>query len=78
MTVQDGPIAAFADEEAWRARERYPTIVGMGLPVFVAAREARRAAREREREAKKSANIHNGSHKGADRAKPQQPGSDGR
>ncbi|WP_405676039.1 DUF5954 family protein [Streptomyces sp. NBC_01511] len=40
MTVQEGPIAAFADEEAWRARERYPTIVGMGLPAFVAARES--------------------------------------
>ncbi|MFD3485022.1 DUF5954 family protein [Streptomyces sp. NPDC058665] len=40
MTVQDGPIAAFADEEAWRARERYPTIVGMGLPAFVGAKES--------------------------------------
>ncbi|WP_241671827.1 DUF5954 family protein [Streptomyces sp. IB2014 016-6] len=46
MTVQDGPIAAFADEEAWRARERYPTIVGMGLPVFVAATESERGGWE--------------------------------
>ncbi|MFD7513532.1 DUF5954 family protein [Streptomyces niveus] len=46
MTAQDGPIAAFADEEAWRARERYPTIVGMGLPAFVAARESERGGWE--------------------------------
>ncbi|WP_405795520.1 DUF5954 family protein [Streptomyces sp. NBC_01506] len=46
MTVQEGPIAAFADEEAWRARERYPTIVGMGLPVFVAATESERGGWE--------------------------------
>ncbi|WP_381794796.1 DUF5954 family protein [Streptomyces niveus] len=46
MTLQEGPIAAFADEEAWRARERYPTIVGMGLPVFVAATESERGGWE--------------------------------
>ncbi|MFD3519483.1 DUF5954 family protein [Streptomyces sp. NPDC058653] len=46
MTAQDGPIAAFADEEAWRARERYPTIVGMGLPAFVGARESERGGWE--------------------------------
>lgn len=46
MTVQEGPIAAFADEEAWKARERYPTIVGMGLPVFVAATESERGGWE--------------------------------
>ncbi|MEV0774652.1 DUF5954 family protein [Streptomyces sp. NPDC050433] len=40
MTAQEGPIAAFAEQEAWRARERYPTIVGMGLPGFAAARES--------------------------------------
>lgn len=46
MTLQDGPIAAFADEEAWRARERYPTIVGMGLATFVAAKESERGGWE--------------------------------
>ncbi|MFC9604919.1 DUF5954 family protein [Streptomyces niveus] len=46
MTLQEGPIAAFADEEAWRARERYPTIVGMGLPVFVVATESERGGWE--------------------------------
>ncbi|MEU0951987.1 DUF5954 family protein [Streptomyces niveus] len=46
MTLQEGPIAAFADEEAWRARERYPTIVGMGLPVFVVVTESERGGWE--------------------------------
>ncbi|MFI1013714.1 DUF5954 family protein [Streptomyces sp. NPDC020965] len=39
VTAQPGPIAAFAEEEAWRARERYPQIMGMGLPVFHYTRE---------------------------------------
>lgn len=39
VTRQDGPIAAFADEEAWRAREGYPDIRGAGGPVFVVVQE---------------------------------------
>ncbi|MER6994544.1 DUF5954 family protein [Streptomyces sp. NPDC000410] len=39
MTHQPGPIAAFAEEEAWRARERYPDLMGLVAPVFFYARE---------------------------------------
>ncbi|MFC5799624.1 DUF5954 family protein [Streptomyces formicae] len=39
MTPQPGPIAAFAEEEALRARQRYPDLLGMGLPVFFYTRE---------------------------------------
>ncbi|WP_156725593.1 DUF5954 family protein [Streptomyces apocyni] len=36
---QDGPIAAFADQEAWQARERYPDLMGVALGEFFHARE---------------------------------------
>lgn len=39
MTHQPGPIAAFAEKEAWRARERYPQIMGAGMPTFFYTRE---------------------------------------
>ncbi|MFJ6746843.1 DUF5954 family protein [Streptomyces sp. NPDC091266] len=39
VTEQDDPVAAFSDEEAWRAREAYPEILGAGGPVFGQARE---------------------------------------
>ncbi|MFG2227873.1 DUF5954 family protein [Streptomyces sp. NPDC048644] len=39
VTAQDGPVAAFSEEEAWRARERYPEILGTGGPVFGCVRE---------------------------------------
>ncbi|TSB13285.1 DUF5954 family protein [Streptomyces sp. NBC_01525] len=39
VTAQDGPVAELSEEEAWRARERYPEILGTGGPVFCAARE---------------------------------------
>ncbi|MFE7131188.1 DUF5954 family protein [Streptomyces sp. NPDC057638] len=39
VSAQQGPIAAFAEEEAWRARKRYPQIMGAGLPVFHITRE---------------------------------------
>ncbi|WUH91004.1 DUF5954 family protein [Streptomyces sp. NBC_00433] len=39
MTQQEGPIAAFADQEAWQARERYPMLHGAGLAEFFWARE---------------------------------------
>ena len=34
VVAQDSPVAAFSDEEAWRAREAYPEILGAGGPVF--------------------------------------------
>ncbi|GLF97676.1 DUF5954 family protein [Streptomyces yaizuensis] len=38
---QQGPIAAFAEEEALRARERYPELMGMGTtPTFHYTRES--------------------------------------
>jgi hypothetical protein len=40
VTRQDGPIAAFADQEAWLARDRYPDIMGVGVGEFFHAREA--------------------------------------
>ncbi|WP_269858303.1 DUF5954 family protein [Streptomyces sp. RPT161] len=39
VTPQDGPIAAFCEQEAWQARERYPKLMGMGVPEFFHARE---------------------------------------
>ncbi|NBE55736.1 DUF5954 family protein [Streptomyces boluensis] len=40
VAPQEGPIAAFADQEAWRARERYPDLMGLGLAEFFHARES--------------------------------------
>jgi hypothetical protein len=39
VTPQDGPIAAFADEEAWRARSTFPDLQGVGIGEFFWARE---------------------------------------
>ncbi|MET7489795.1 DUF5954 family protein [Streptomyces sp. NPDC005538] len=39
VTPQEGPIAAFAEQEAWEATERYPNVMGTGLPEFFHARE---------------------------------------
>ncbi|MBT2413363.1 PE-PGRS family protein [Streptomyces sp. ISL-12] len=39
VAPQDGPIAAFAEQEAWEARERYPELLGVGLGEFFHARE---------------------------------------
>ncbi|WKX69151.1 DUF5954 family protein [Streptomyces sp. XD-27] len=39
VTLQDGPIAAFAEQEAWEARERYPKLMGLGAPEFFHAKE---------------------------------------
>ncbi|MGI5195354.1 DUF5954 family protein [Streptomyces sp. CA-288835] len=39
VTPQEGPIAAFAEQEAWQARERYPQLLGVGIPEFFHARE---------------------------------------
>ena len=39
VTRQDGPVAAFADQEAWLARDRYPEIMGLGVGEFFHARE---------------------------------------
>lgn len=39
MTHQDGPVAAFADQEAWLARERYPELHGVGMAEYLWARE---------------------------------------
>ncbi|MDG4857015.1 DUF5954 family protein [Streptomyces sp. T-3] len=39
VAPQEGPIAAFADQEAWQARERYPKLLGVGLAEFFYARE---------------------------------------
>ncbi|MEV6399745.1 DUF5954 family protein [Streptomyces sp. NPDC051907] len=36
---QQGLIAAFADEEAWRARKNYPRLMTAGLPVFFYTKE---------------------------------------
>ncbi|WP_190077626.1 DUF5954 family protein [Streptomyces daghestanicus] len=38
VAPQDGPIAAFAEQEAWEARERYPGLMGVGLGEFFHAR----------------------------------------
>ncbi|MGW0709949.1 DUF5954 family protein [Streptomyces sp. NPDC002643] len=39
VAPQEGPIAAFAEQEAWQARERYPKLMGVGLGEFFHARE---------------------------------------
>ncbi|MEU6735621.1 DUF5954 family protein [Streptomyces physcomitrii] len=39
VAPQEGPIAAFADQEAWLARERYPDLMGVGLGEFFYATE---------------------------------------
>ncbi len=39
VTPQDGPIAAFCEQEAWEARRRYPKLMGVGVPEFFHARE---------------------------------------
>jgi hypothetical protein len=39
MTPQEGPLAAFADQEAWLARERYPELHGVGMAEYLWARE---------------------------------------
>ncbi|MDI3388246.1 DUF5954 family protein [Streptomyces sp. B-S-A8] len=39
VAPQPGPIAAFADQEAWQARERYPDLKGVGIAEFFHARE---------------------------------------
>jgi hypothetical protein len=39
MTQQDSPVAAFADQEAWHARERYPQLHGVGIAEYFWARE---------------------------------------
>ncbi|MEU8585937.1 DUF5954 family protein [Streptomyces sp. NPDC048664] len=39
VCAQEGPIAAFVDQEAWRARELYPEVRGVGLAEFFHARE---------------------------------------
>ncbi|WP_256251960.1 DUF5954 family protein [Streptomyces sp. yr375] len=39
VTAQEGPIAAFAEQEAWEATQRYPQVMGLGLPEFFYARE---------------------------------------
>jgi hypothetical protein len=39
VTPQHSPIAAFADEEAWRARSSFPTLQSVGVGEFFWARE---------------------------------------
>ncbi|KUL55365.1 PE-PGRS family protein [Streptomyces sp. NRRL F-4489] len=39
IAPQEGPIAAFADQEAWQAREHYPDLLGVGMPEFFYATE---------------------------------------
>ncbi|MFD0314770.1 DUF5954 family protein [Streptomyces flavalbus] len=39
VAAQEGPIAAFAEQEAWEAREHYPDLMGVGLAEFFHARE---------------------------------------
>ncbi|WP_055524061.1 DUF5954 family protein [Streptomyces graminilatus] len=39
VTAQEGPIAAFAEQEAAEAARRYPDLMGMGIPEFFHARE---------------------------------------
>ncbi|MET9440010.1 DUF5954 family protein [Streptomyces sp. NPDC006610] len=39
VTAQDGPLAAFAEQEAWEAAQRYPDLMGLGLAEFFYARE---------------------------------------
>ncbi|QNP70663.1 PE-PGRS family protein [Streptomyces roseirectus] len=39
ITPQDGPLAAFAEQEATAAMKRYPEVMGLGLPQFFPTRE---------------------------------------
>ncbi|MFJ2606809.1 DUF5954 family protein [Streptomyces sp. NPDC091279] len=39
VAPQDGPIAAFAEQEAWQARELYPDILGLALAEYFWAKE---------------------------------------
>ncbi|GAV38605.1 DUF5954 family protein [Streptomyces acidiscabies] len=39
VTPQAGPLAAFAEQEAAEAMERYPMVVGLGAPQFFPTRE---------------------------------------
>ncbi|WP_329272268.1 DUF5954 family protein [Streptomyces sp. NBC_01451] len=39
VTAQEGPIAAFAEQEAGEAARRYPDLMGVGIPEFFHARE---------------------------------------
>ncbi|KPI04188.1 hypothetical protein OK074_4715 [Actinobacteria bacterium OK074] len=39
VTPQEGPIAAFAEQEAWEATKRYPELMGVASPEFFYARE---------------------------------------
>ncbi|NEA62335.1 DUF5954 family protein [Streptomyces sp. SID12488] len=39
VTAQEGPIAAFAEQEAGEAARRYPDLMGLGIPEFFHARE---------------------------------------
>ncbi|WP_306318563.1 MULTISPECIES: DUF5954 family protein [unclassified Streptomyces] len=39
VSEQEGPVAALADREAWRARELYPELMGVRIPDFFHARE---------------------------------------
>jgi len=39
ITPQEGPIAAFAEQEATEALRRYPEVMGLGLPQFFPTRE---------------------------------------
>jgi len=39
VTAQEGPIAAFAEQEAGEAAMRYPDLMGVGIPEFFHAKE---------------------------------------
>jgi hypothetical protein len=39
VTPQSGPIAVFAEQEAWQARKRYPELMGVGALEFFYATE---------------------------------------
>lgn len=39
VTPQEGPIAAFAEQEAWEATKRYPQLMGVGIAEYFHARE---------------------------------------
>ncbi|MEU7166354.1 DUF5954 family protein [Streptomyces morookaense] len=39
VAPQEGPIAAFVEQEAWQARKLYPDLMGVGVAEFFSARE---------------------------------------
>ncbi|MEU6505521.1 DUF5954 family protein [Streptomyces sp. NPDC046942] len=39
VTQQDGPLAAFAEQEAWQATQRYPQLMGVMIAEYFRARE---------------------------------------